>query len=355
MADKQISALTSTRGFAALLIVIFHFGLERFPFVHMQQFFAKGNMGVSYFFVLSGFIMCLVYNSKHVQFGDYMKRRIARIAPVYILAIILSQIPTIWQHYAGNVAFKQNYFKELLLNGLFLQAYIPGYALSINSPGWSLSVEMFFYLLFPLLILLYQKNPKGFVWLSAIVFAVSQAAHLYFMSKEIGKPFDVNRHELIYYFPLNHLNEFMAGIAGYYFYDRWKHAKWIRQIPSITLIVLMVILVIELPYSLHNGLLAPLYLLFIIVVAVQEPVFLRWKPLVYLGEISYGVYMLQMPMYYYMAKLNFHVIKLTNMDWFFLEYVIGLLLAAAISYHFIENPLRRLINRVGVKKPVKPL
>lgn len=343
MAGKQIDALTSTRGFAALLIVIFHFGLERFPFVHMQPFFSKGNMGVSYFYVLSGFIMCMVYKQQTISYGGYMKRRMARIAPVYYLAILISILPTIFDHYDRHLPYAKDFWKNVLLSVGFLQSFIPGHAMGVNAPGWSLSVEMFFYLLFPLLLLLYRKNEKRFVWMVLAVFIISQLSHLWLISIEATGMKKL--HEFIYYNPINHLNEFTAGMAGCYFYEQSMAHNKLQRWPSILMLLAIIIVVMYLPVSMHNGLLSPLYILFIITVAMQQPRFLNWRPLVYAGEISYGIYILQMPMYYYTGRLNELFMHLQIQEFFYV-YLILLFAASAFAYHVIEKPLRKAINRL---------
>ena len=84
--------LTFTRFFAAISIVIFHFGKNISPFNDstIKVLFSQAHIGVSYFFLLSGFIMILAYKEKgEIEFIDYIKRRFARIYPVYGLAILL--------------------------------------------------------------------------------------------------------------------------------------------------------------------------------------------------------------------------------------------------------------------------
>ncbi|OSZ78203.1 hypothetical protein CAP35_08050 [Chitinophagaceae bacterium IBVUCB1] len=323
-ATDRLDALTATRGIAAMLIVIFHFGLEVFPFSEAQRFFSKGNMAVSYFFTLSGFIMCYTYYAKPVSYKSYIVRRLARIGPVYWLAIILSLF---------TIAQKENLLTATFLNVFFLQSYIPGYALTVNSPGWSLSVEMFFYLLFPFLLNVYRAKPQRFVQASVILYAISQIAHLYFVKYSANSN---AMHELVYYYPLGHLNSFMIGMAGYYFIDKPLPKGW-----ASTLFVLAAIIssLLWLPISKHNGLLVPLFVLLILMLAKKKGVLLRKLGLVWLGEVSYSLYILQMPVYYFTYKLN-NVMKL-NSNVFFIFFIIILLFISHISYQYVEKKLRR--------------
>lgn len=143
----RVEQLTFTRFLAAISIVVFHYGGNIFPFnikfIHLL--FKQANMGVSYFFILSGFVMVIAYKDKvKIEYGDYIKRRFARIYPVYGLAILI--LLAYW------LALKKPIdYKGLFLNLTLLQSWIPGYALSFNGTGWSLAVEMFFYFTFPFL------------------------------------------------------------------------------------------------------------------------------------------------------------------------------------------------------------
>jgi peptidoglycan/LPS O-acetylase OafA/YrhL len=95
--------------------------------------------------------------------------------------------------------------------------------------------------------------------------------------------------------------------------------------------------------SKHNGLLAPLYMLFIVAVALQQKSLLNIRSLVYLGDISYGIYILQMPVYFIVSEFNKSILHIGNV-FFFLLYVIVLIVVSALCYTFIEKPLRKKIN-----------
>jgi len=334
MNQKHLNGLTATRGFAALMIVIFHFGLNVFPFSKMQPFFAKGNVAVSYFFTLSGFIMCYTYFNQQIQYKDYLKRRIARIAPLYWLAMILSII---------RIGNEVQLGIKTALHFFFAQAYMPGYALTINSAGWSLSVEMLFYLLFPLLLLLYRANQQRFAYGALLFYVLSQLLHLWMVAH--AKPNNNSWHELTYYFPFAHLNEFVIGMAGYYFYTYNK--EQMSKMPALITLAIVVLSIIYLPFSKHNGLLSPLFVLLIVSIACKNNSWLASKPLVWLGEVSYGIYILQMPVNYYFSHVNAKFIGLTS-NWFFFSFVIVLIGVSGLCYHFVEKPFRSKINSLNI-------
>ncbi|MFY7757220.1 MAG: acyltransferase family protein [Flavobacterium stagni] len=142
----RIDQLTFTRFLAAVAIVIYHFGKRIFPFnADDVSFLVKhANIGVSYFYILSGFIMIISYGrSQKVAPLDYYKNRIARIYPVYLLGFLFYFPICIMINYPIDYT--------LIANATMLQSWMPGWVMRYNFPGWSVSVEMLFYFLFPLL------------------------------------------------------------------------------------------------------------------------------------------------------------------------------------------------------------
>jgi len=88
----RIEQLTFTRFIAAISIVIFHFGDGCYLFnnEYVSFLFTQANMGVSYFFILSGFVMTIAYSHKeNFQLKEYLVNRIGRIYPLYFFSIVL--------------------------------------------------------------------------------------------------------------------------------------------------------------------------------------------------------------------------------------------------------------------------
>ena len=151
--------LTFTRFVAALLVVFFHFGLELDAIKGgVRTFFANGNIAVSYFFYLSGFVLYKAYQSQLLQNtfrpSVFLINRFSRIYPLYFLALLFFLI-------ISHLTWQQEIFtSKSLLSALLLQSWFSGEELSLNYPGWSLSNEIFFYICFPSIVGLYQKNNK---------------------------------------------------------------------------------------------------------------------------------------------------------------------------------------------------
>lgn len=337
---NKVASLTSSRAIAALLVVIFHFGLNVWPFESLQKFFTGGNYAVSFFFVLSGFVMVYTYEYKEIKFGSYFKKRLARIVPVYLLALVLFIILPLYSWAVLDTDLPENFSINLLLHLTFLQTFIPGHALTLNVPAWSLSIEMFFYVLFPFLLIWYRNNRISFLRMSIAVFIISQAIHLGLIAYYNGNTTSAV-HDLIYYFPIWHINEFLFGMCGLYFFQRMP-AILFRSTTLPTLVVVLLITYVPRSISLHNGLLAPFFLLIILSMLRKERRLMKWAPLVFLGEVSYGIYILQLPIYNYIKLCNDNILHLNNAV-FFWVYLGVLIVIATISYYFIETPIRRRI------------
>ncbi|MDZ4048042.1 MAG: acyltransferase, partial [Pseudoxanthomonas sp.] len=140
---NKLDQLTSLRFFAALLIVVHH----------AESMMGIGGMGVnwgqgvSFFFVLSGFILTYVY-PRLATLDDtqrFLRARVARIWPAHVASFALgfALMPYAWDTWTA------------IANLLLVHAWIPqsAYYFSYNGVSWSVSTEAFFYLAFPLLIL----------------------------------------------------------------------------------------------------------------------------------------------------------------------------------------------------------
>src|SRR5882672_10730014 len=157
----RLHALTSLRFFAALHVLIFHLYAMNIAggYGWYHKLATIGYVGVSFFFVLSGFILVYTYADRPLNVRSFWQARFARIYPAYLFSLLL----TAPGFFYVSIALKNmdipffSYFKTHLLQcslvvPVLLQAWVPGAALAWNPPAWSLSVEAFFYLMFPLLI-----------------------------------------------------------------------------------------------------------------------------------------------------------------------------------------------------------
>ncbi len=344
----RIEQLTFTRFIAALLIVIFHAGLDVFPFNLNRFMFSGANVGVSYFFVLSGFVMIIAYHQKQtISVFEYLRNRFARIYPLYALALFL----LLGYYMVGtNVGISS---KEVLLSLLMIQSWVPGKALILNFPGWSLSVELFFYVSFPILFnFVYRKFSLKKILIPCILFFVlSQAVFIYAFYSPYYEGFKTASHDLLFYFPVMHLNEFILGnLAGLYLVNR---KDWKPRNNSIYIIGSIIICGLVLTYShtamiYHNGLLSLIFIPLILWIATDNSwisTLSKKKFFVHLGEISYGVYILQIPVFVVTRRVLIYL-GIENKTIIFYATLLSLLVFSSITYTYIEAPLRKRIKNI---------
>ncbi|MDC1327643.1 acyltransferase, partial [Ulvibacter sp.] len=295
----RIEQLTFTRFVAALLIVIFHFGSgnPHFSNEYTQFLFKQANVGVSYFFMLSGFVMIIAYHKKvKVNFIDYMRNRFARIYPVYLLALLLLLFLYILS--------KQVNYTDLILNIFMLQAWIPGKALVFNIAAWSLSVELLFYVLFPFLYnRFYSKISFKKLILPIVLFwIISQLVYHYFLYQTTFPNLFYDNIDIKYH-PVFHLNEFLIGnLAGLYFIKKGNETKNYDSLILSLVVLLLLALKFPIGLNFHNGFLAVLFIPLIILISLNSGFLTKLfnkKGFVFLGEISFGLYILQFIVWQY--------------------------------------------------------
>jgi peptidoglycan/LPS O-acetylase OafA/YrhL len=149
---RDLKPLTSLRFVAASMIVLLHAWLY-FPWAD----FVGGiplHQGVSFFFVLSGFILTHVYSQKKTAYWSFMLARFARLWPVHLVTclMVVAFIRPDSQQFPGSGFF--NPWVVLVSNLTLTHALVPfvNYTFSWNSVSWSISTEVFFYLAFPALL-----------------------------------------------------------------------------------------------------------------------------------------------------------------------------------------------------------
>ncbi|MBP1150397.1 peptidoglycan/LPS O-acetylase OafA/YrhL [Methylocaldum sp. RMAD-M] len=212
---KKIHCLTSLRFFAASAIV----------FLHSRPFFeiTSGRLtnwplhyGVTFFFVLSGFILTYVYQDiPPGRRRDFYISRIARIWPAHVASLILLPflLPSVQWIWEGA-----NPLLVTITNVLLMQAIIPipEYYFSYNGVAWSISTEIFFYAAFPFLLLNWSST-----WLWKLACSLLLALLVVLASDYLALPpfspsvfLKVTSHGMVYISPVVRIFEFMLGMVA---------------------------------------------------------------------------------------------------------------------------------------------
>lgn len=346
----KLTQLTFSRFVAAMAIVVFHFkgGVLPVKVESLTNFIGYFDVLVSYFFVLSGFILTVNYKQL-VHVKQFYLNRFARIYPLYLFALVF----TLLLVYNARTPNETIGFTKVFLNASLLQAWFKQYVLTYNYPAWSLSVEAFFYLLFPyVMYLLQNKKITSQLFYIVLCWLAMQVASMLMIVK--GNYF-------ILYHPLFHLSTFLIGIAGGKLF-MVRYALLVSNISKLELLSAAAVLVIcyliiskNIFFNTfyHNGFLAPVFVLFIYTMALSNKRFFtsfNIRGLQYLGEISYGIYILQIPVSILVYGLIDRTIHTSSTLSFYI-FLTVLICMSAITHECIEKPCRALIRKRFNKIP----
>lgn len=301
----HLKALTSIRFFAAFYVAVYHMVRPFSLWGAFEGFFAAGYAAVSFFFLLSGFILAYTHATEYeIGKGDakrFWVARFARIYPVYFVVMLLAAY--IARSQFSNPVHILAYIADLFM----VQTWSARMAPYFNVPAWSLSVEAFFYFVFPFLILRQRPSNarKGILqlvllWIVGLIPAMI-VMHLYPDAKGVWHEYGPAMGGYWIYrvrrLPILLLPIFMAGISL-----GWIHrlrpagktaALWMTIVGGTGSLVLLA-LGDHLPFvMLHNGLLIPFYGLLILGLTQNHIISkaLSIAPLVLLGEASYALYL----------------------------------------------------------------
>ncbi|MGH8852451.1 MAG: acyltransferase family protein [Casimicrobiaceae bacterium] len=361
MPPLDMRQLTFTRFIAAMTVVFFHWA-GVWPALNDWMWKYKLHVGpsmVSYFFVLSGFIMVVVYlrPGRPVDRRRYWAARFARVYPVYFLGVVLMAVPL------GFGVDGNRLDPPALVLNVLLQAWTPQYALSLNAPGWSLSVEAFFYLAFPILLPLMtrMRRDRTLLAFTAIVWLTSQSFYLWGYGRLIAhSPFF--SHEFLHYNPLVHVNAFVVGMcagilvlkhrsrlqtpAGARHPHATMAALWLSLFLAVALTMHISRVAGPIPLSATDGLAAPLFAAFVAALSVDSSRLasvLRLAPFVMLGELSYAVYILQIPVAWFLLRA-FSGRADVSPAALFAIYLAVLIASSYLAYRYYETPLRWILR-----------
>ncbi|MGU3362129.1 acyltransferase family protein [Methylobacterium sp. M6A4_1b] len=148
----MIYNLQILRALAAYAVFLTHFGLYAGPILPRPDALAFGAAGVDAFFVLSGFIMFVSTAGRSETPGSFLLRRAIRVVPLYwFVTLALALVALAGLKPIGIVELRPDYVVQSLL---FLPFSRGGYVEPLNSVGWTLNYEMFFYAVFAALLLM---------------------------------------------------------------------------------------------------------------------------------------------------------------------------------------------------------
>ncbi len=346
----MIPGLTGLRGVAAVWVVLFHLTLGlNVPIIRY------GDLGVDVFFILSGFILMHVYAKtlRVTDTGDYvrfLRARIARIYPLHVFMLFVVMLavlalPGFATHYSDPE--RRFGISSFIASLLLIQNWAywpPG---SWNLPSWSLSAEWFAYLTFPVFLTLTQR------WRSVTMPLLLAAGSLvlYWLVlvlkgvHEPGKMGELGMVRLVLEFPCGALL-FRAMANG------------LPPLPrSVDALAVALLLVATLD-SRTLPLALPAFALTVLLAAQNMGWVARAlsaAPVLFLGEISYSIYMVHWILLqvanWMMAAVHLSPVQLALWDTVQLAAILG---CSMLTYHLIERPARAWGRGVATRR-ARPL
>ena len=174
-ANAYIPALTGVRAIAAFLVFFHHANQAEFPFP-LFRVLNEFHIGVTVFFVLSGFLICLRYYDTceitGAWFRKYLKNRIARIYPMYMV-LTLGTFAYAW--YTNDESIYNGFtwhWGVLLMNIFFFRGFFDDLKFTGVAQGWSLTVEECFYFSAPFFFRQIKKDKRAMIYLPLLVLGI---------------------------------------------------------------------------------------------------------------------------------------------------------------------------------------
>ncbi|ENI3787132.1 acyltransferase [Escherichia coli] len=343
--------LTGLRFIAALMVYLCHLNTDYFG-VFVKEMFSQGFIGVSFFFILSGFILSYSYEDKLknevTSKRQFILLRLARIVPMHLLLAMPFILLTIH--------LKNFDFSKTLTNILLMQSWIPkeDYYFSLNGVSWSLSDELFFYLMF--IPLIYTSITKKVITAISII---TLLLTIYFL--KIIQTEELN-HWLYYIFPVSRLVEFICGMI---IYACWKNSRQqtadsrqqtadSRQqtVDSLLFLISLLPLLIAIYYSnnINNSLRYSLYYLLPMVIFFTSCIYLRngvihtilsSKTLELLGKSSFIFYLIHQPIILFCFKIFGH----NPGPLYLIALLVIITIVSIILYKLVEEPLELMLRK----------
>lgn len=362
------------RALACLTVVFNHAIAESYPSAYhvsipenlslLRLWFAFGHHAVTAFIVISGFCLGLPAASqqfkREIGWGTFMVRRIARILPPYYAALIISLIIA-WAFFPSPVGIHYDFSAhprslDILSHVLILQNIVG--TGQINYSLWSIATELHIYAGFPLLVKVLSKRGGWFLALLGVL--ISFALSFLVLETRLSRAY------------VHLAGAFIVGVgASWVVSDDHNHnfTNLLRKISkpvAIGVMTLVVASTIILPRSLYKPFILPHD--FLVMIGIGAVLIwcasisgfgrklLELKPLVWLGERSYSLYLLHVPIQAALLKVAINSLDLTHTERlvFSLTVGFGILLGLTWVFHrFVEIPAMALSRGVAQHRLVR--
>jgi peptidoglycan/LPS O-acetylase OafA/YrhL len=299
----QLSGLDALRFLAALHIMFSHtFWTNRAP-QWVLNIVRSGPTSTGFFFILSGFILTYAYSDLHSNLR-VPKRRfwVARVSRLYPLTWLghLIVVPLLWNRYGADR------WPRAALCALGLEAYVPRWADSFDTPAWSVGVLFTGYALLPFVLPAFRQLDKRritwvlpLLWIAGLLPAIAYRATL---------PHGAVAYAALHTFPLLRMPEFLMGVAAaraLIAFPRPSPAvsAWLAYGSAAVLLVILVLSNRLSPILMQNGLLDSLHCVLVYGVALRAGQLTNatTRILKTAGAASLALFLLHVPLFAWMT------------------------------------------------------
>ena len=338
----MIKSLQAMRGIMAIIIICYHCGLGSSDFICTIT-----PCAVSFFFMLSGFLLMLrhhVTNLQQFSFKRFIISRLSKIYPLHALLtlIMVYSLGVTWV-FAANMTLIQSWFPQTDVH------------FSYNFVSWFVSSMLFCYVVYPFLSLLITRLHLRWCWVVTALLIVVGCANIFFTPRSV-------HNYLFYVFPPMRVIDFSAGMVAARLWleakNRWSKPSPVATFIAVAMMVFMVVMA-TLPHTqivvhaIYFGIvwIVPLGVMIIALChcethGSQLTQALSWQPLVWLGNISMELYLLQALAGIIVTKMAtfFSGEKIGHTAYLALVFAIVVPLAW-VTHKYFTNPLARVIKR----------
>lgn len=358
MKSENLKYIDALRGIAILMVMIHHTAQKGvLPMPHfLSVFLSLGTRGVQLFFIASAFTLFRSYQFRNIieahPIRNFYIRRWFRIAPLYYIAMFFYVIVYHYDlpYWLGKQLYITN--DNILSNLFFLHGINPYWINSLVPGGWSITVEMFFYAMFPLLFYKIKNANHALIFLNiSLVFKLfSQEVlnHIITLrSTYLWREF------LFYYFP-SQLPVFAMGICMYFLIEKKININELsKKAIGLFLVLLPMQVGLSLDFLYFNHLIfAIIFVLFGWLLSSGYLSFFTNFLFRYVGKISFSLYIVHFMVISWLEYFQLlHFSEQYGVDFIlrFLLVLVFSVLISTITYLVIETPFQSFGKKI-IKK-----
>lgn len=349
--NKNLNLIQVLRGIASLLVVFLHITTNSNSLLNKEfcfNIFIFGGAGVDIFFVLSGFIITysnLYYIAQPSASGNFLKRRLIRIFPIYWIIITVFLILQL-----ALPAYYKTHFNTGFANVFQTYLLLPDHIM-LNGVSWSLTNELFFYFIFSFALIIPSKKYSLIILAAYFIFLI-----IFSFTAPVG--INTNPYIKILIFPMN--LEFILGVFIVIVINRFSN-KWVYPLlVTGTLLFLagallsnsgITLISSSSSQALNRVLLFgfPSFLIILALVKMELGKTINMHNIfLHLGDASYSIYLIHLPIvaafFKIVIKFNINNAVLLSLCSFVL--LITVCAAGIFIYQKIEKPLIARLNKI---------